>query len=96
MWVWWVVVYGVLVKADEWEDLLSKRRKVREEFAPRGICKGAIKIEDEEGKKHFVNSTELNVNVKPVTIELLGKISKDKISAKQLHRKSRIFLSRTT
>ena len=54
------------------QDLLGERRRLREGFRPQTLCAGSVTIKDAKGKEYVVNSTELNVNIKPSSIELLG------------------------
>ena len=53
---------------------LGGRRKVRDQFTPKDFCTGSITLSDAKGKEYVVKTTELNVNFKPDSIELLGKI----------------------
>eukprot|EP00090_Calanus_glacialis_P037862 TRINITY_DN6569_c0_g1_i1.p1 TRINITY_DN6569_c0_g1~~TRINITY_DN6569_c0_g1_i1.p1 ORF type:complete len:178 (-),score=46.25 TRINITY_DN6569_c0_g1_i1:97-630(-) len=54
------------------EDLLGKRRRLKDAFTPKNSCTGSVTLRDEKGKEYVVNNTELNVNFKPSSIELLG------------------------
>ena len=56
------------------EDLLGGKRKLREAFSLPS-CKGSVRLMDSEGKVYVVNTTEINVNFKPSSIELVGKHS---------------------
>ena len=56
------------------EDLLGGKRKLREAFSLPS-CKGSVKLRDSDGNVYVVNATEINVNFKPSSIELVGKHS---------------------
>merc|ERR1712013_292059 len=53
------------------EDLLGGKRKLREAFSLPS-CKGSVKLRDSDGNVYVVNATEINVNFKPSSIELVG------------------------
>ena len=55
------------------KELLGKRRGLKDAFTPKNSCTGSVTLRDEKGKEYVVNNTELNVNFKPSSIELLGK-----------------------
>eukprot|EP00092_Neocalanus_flemingeri_P015975 GFUD01017293.1.p1 GENE.GFUD01017293.1~~GFUD01017293.1.p1 ORF type:complete len:178 (+),score=36.00 GFUD01017293.1:57-590(+) len=48
------------------------RRKLRDPFTPKGFCTGSITLRDAKGKVYVVKATELNVNFKPDSVELIG------------------------
>ena len=51
----------------------GEKRKVREPFKPRNVCSGSITLKTANGNEHVVQTSELNVNFKPDSIELYGK-----------------------
>ena len=47
---------------------------MREGFRPQTFYGGSVKIKDAKGQEYVVNITEINVNIKPSSIELLGEL----------------------
>ena len=72
-----IIGVGVQIRATQGkedkalEELLGKRRRLREAFSLQS-CKGSVRLKDDDGKVYEVNTTEINVNIKPSSIELIG------------------------
>jgi len=51
----------------------GETQNVQEPFKLNGVCNGSVTLKNAKGNVQVVKNSELNVNFKPESIELLGK-----------------------